>query len=469
MKLIGKIVFLIFLALNSYGATAFLSKNSVILGESVVLVIQASGEDIKFPDISDIKGFTISSTGTQKSVQNINGKVTQTLEKQYEFLPTKSINVPSFSVEVDGKKQKTEPLHVEVAKATLKNSNFFLQMKVKKENVMQFEAIPVQIIFKRAANQQVKDLRFAPPKFDNFWVKQGKKIEPVQEGNFIVHTINLFLYPQKSGDYKLNPAQVRVGLASQSRDIFNTFTNQLRWKNIFSNSLSLHVKPLIGTNLYGNFDIKATVDKKSINSNEGTNFTISINGEGNFDDIAAYSLKINEANVYADKPEIKTFANGEKMDGTFSQKFSISSHSNFTIPSISITFFDAKLQKLVTKKTNPILINVKSLTAEKSVQISPSKQLSQKIVRVKVTNFYYIAGAFVCGAVFVLFILLLIYLLKKDKHKFPKFKNDRDLLKLMLKHRGKNKEIDEQILALEQNLYANGKNKIDKKVIERFI
>jgi len=334
MKLVGKIVFLVFLALNMYASTAYLSKNSIVLGEKIVLVIQANGKDIKFPDITSIKGFEVTATGMQQSIEYINGSVSKKIEKHYEFLPTKSIDVPSFEVVVDGKKELTQPLHVEVSKATVKNSNFLLEMKIKNSEVMQFEAVPMEVIFKRAVNQDVRDLRFAPPKFDNFWVKEGKKIKPVQEGNFIVHKINFFLYPQKSGDFVLNPSQVSVGVASKRRDIFNMLTNQLDWKSVFSNSLSLHVKPLVGTNLYGNFDIKVSVDKTDIDSNQGANLTISITGTGNFDDIEAYALKIDQANIYADKPAVKTFIDGEKMGGNFRQKFSISPNADFTIPSM---------------------------------------------------------------------------------------------------------------------------------------
>jgi len=469
MKLVGKIILLAFLALNMYASTAYLSKNSVVLGEKVVLVLQANGEDIEFPQINDIKGFAITSTGMQQSIEYTNGNMNKRIEKHYEFLPTKSVDVSSYEIIVNGKKEQTEPLHVEVSKATTNNSNFLLEMRINKSEIMQFEAVPMEVIFKRAVNQDVRDLRFAPPKFDNFWVKEGKKTKPFQEGNFIVHKINFFLYPQKSGDFELSPSQVNVGVVSQRRDIFNSLTNQLSWKNVFSNTLSLHVKPLVGTNLYGDFDIKASVDKIDIEANQGANFTIKITGNGNFDDIEAYDLKIDKANVYADKPIVKTFVQSDKIGGDFTQKFSISSTSDFIIPSIELTYFDAKLQKLVTKQTEPISLHVNNAMVEKNVQVSSVIPVETKIIKVEVLNYYYLIGTFIGGVLITLFILLIIYFLKRQEYKVPKFKNDRDLLKEMLKHRGKSKEIDEQILALEENLYASGKNKINKKVIDSFV
>jgi len=468
MKLVGKIALLIFLALNVHASIAYLSKSSIVLGESVVLVVGANGNDIEFPDINDINGFAINSTGMRQNTEIINGNVKKTIEKHYEFLPTKSMDIPSFEVIVDGKKEQTQILHLEVVKATTKNSDFSLKMKVGKSEVMQFEAVPMEVIFKRAANEDVRDLRFAPPKFDNFWVKEGKKTKAYQEGNFIVHKINFFLYPQKSGDFELNPAQVSVGVVSKRRDIFNMLTNQLDWKNVFSNQLSLHVKPLIGTNLYGNFDIKASIDKKTIDSNEGTNLTISITGSGNFDDIEPYVLSINKANVYVDKPDIKTYINNNQIDGKFIQKFSISSNSNFVIPSMKLSYFDSKLKKIVTKITEPISVHVNGIEAEKNVQVSSTIQTKKEIVKVEVINYYYLVSAFIFGVLLTIFIILTLSFIKNRKYKVPTFKNDRDFLKEMLKHRGKSVEIDEQIVALEENIYANGKNKINKKVINNF-
>ena len=47
------------------------------------------------------------------------------------------------------------------------------------------------------------------------------------------------------------------------------------------------------------------------------------------------------------------------------------------------------------------------------------------------------------------------------------FKNDKDFLKELLKYRGKNEDIDKQIKLLEENLYANKRHKIDRKVLKK--
>ena len=179
MKLIGKIFFILLFSLNLFSATASLSVNKIEQGDRVVLILSASGESVEFPDIKEIAGFEVLSTGLSQSIEYINGKLNKKLEKHYEFMPTKSVDIAPFKIKVDNKEVKTNPLHVEVIKADLKNRKFLLEMKISKNEVMQFEAIKLEFIFKRDITQDVVDLRFLPPKFDNFWVKEGKKRLPI--------------------------------------------------------------------------------------------------------------------------------------------------------------------------------------------------------------------------------------------------------------------------------------------------
>ena len=444
MKFIGSLLILIS---SLFSAEAYLTKSSVIMGERIVLVLSAEGRDIKFPEISNVGGFEVTSTGMQQNVEYINGKMTKRLEKHYAFVPLKSTDIAPFEVEVDGKKQFTKSLHVEVKKADMTNSPFTLEMKIKKREVMQFEAIPIEFIFRRDENYEVRDLRFAPPKFENFWVKEGKKNKPELVNGFVVHKMNFFIFPQKGGDFEINPARVDVGVMSKSRDIFNMLTNQLNWKTIFSNTQSLHVEKLEGTNLYGDFYISLSVDKKNIEQNEGVNATLKITGSGNFDDIESYKLDIKGVNIYSDKAQVKSQATLANMKGEFVQKFSISSSKDFTIPSLSITYYDSKEKKLITKKTEPIELHVKSMIQEKPVQISSVKK---EIVIKEKNSYLYLGMAFVLGVLVTLFVF---FVSKRKDCKLPKFKNNRDKLKSLLKRRGESEEVDEQINELENRLY----------------
>ncbi len=444
MKFIGSFLLLISFL---FSADAYVSKKNITMGERVILVLSADGSSIKFPKINSIGGFEISSTIMEQNIEYVNGKKIIKLEKHYAFTPLKTVDISSFELEVDGKKEFTKALHVEVKKVDYSHSPFKLEMKIKKQNVMQFEAVPVEFIFKRDKDYEVRDLRFSPPKFSNFWVKEGKKSKPYLENKFIVHKMDFFIFPQRSGNFEITPAKVDVGVISKSKDIFNVLRNQLDWKTVFSNSAPLHVNKLEGTNLYGDFNISFEVDKRTIEQNKGINATLKIVGNGNFDDIEPYKLSIDGVNVYIDKPVTKSQPTTKGMKGEFIQKFSISSAKDFMIPPISITYYDAKEERLVTKKTALINISVKSSIQEIPLQINSVKR---EIIVKKIDNYLYIFIAFILGVVIT---LLIIFLRSKQNYKFPKFKNDRDYLKALLKRRGENEEVDKQIEKLESKLY----------------
>lgn len=447
MKFIGS---LIILMSSLFGAQAYLSKSSVVIGESVVLILSAEGRNVKFPQLSTVGGFQITSTGTKEMQEYINGKVSKKLEKHYSFLPLKSTDIPPFKLEVDGKKVHTKALHVEVKKADYTNSPFTLEMKIKKTNVMQFEGIPVEFTFKIDENMEARKLQLTAPKFKNFWVKEGKKSKQEHKNGFIIQKMNYFIFPQKSGDFEISPARVDVAVFNKSRDIFNMLTNQLVWKTVFSNTASLHVKKLEGTNLYGDFFISFEVDKKNIEQDKGLNATLKITGSGNFDDIQAYKLNIDGANIYSDKPSVKSHANIENIEGKFEQKFSISSSKDFTIPSLSISYFDAKSKKIVTKKTAAIDVHVKSKIQEKPVQVMSTKKEAVAVVAVKKSAYINLIFAFIAGVFLTLFA---IFIWSKKEYKLPKFKNDKEHLKALLKRRGESQELDEQIRNIENKLY----------------
>ena len=205
---------------------------------------------------------------------------------------------------------------------------------------------------------------------------------------------------------------------------------------------------MAGTNLYGDFYISLDTDKTQIKAGEGINVTLKITGSGNFDDIEAYKLDMKDVNIYSDKPVVKSRATIENMQGEFVQKFSISSNQDFTIPSFNITYYDANKKVLVTKKTEPKTIYVKSIQKEKAVQVT-SRKNTDVVVQTK-SNYLYILLSFLAG---VLLTLVSIFIMKRKDCKLPRFKNDRDHLKSLLKRRGESEEIDNQIIDLENRLY----------------
>jgi len=160
-------------------------------------------------------------------------------------------------------------------------------------------------------------------------------------------------------------------------------TKHYNGKKFISNKLYIHVKPLPNNlEVYGNFGIKATVDKTEVKANKPINLTIKINGVGNVDDIKKFNLDIDNVVVYSDEPNIKSGLNKGVYGGVFIQKIALIADKDFTIPALRLQYFDKDLKKVVTKTTKPIYIKVKG---GKIQEITPqlknrTKQYGKKLL-----------------------------------------------------------------------------------------
>jgi len=482
-------IFLTLIFINLYATVnATVDKSEVVRGDSITLNLSANGSDIKFPTIDSIAGFSVDSTSRSQSIVSVNGKTTATTTTSYTFTPLKSITIPSYTIEVDGKAEKTKPIKINVVSVAQAGANpdFSLKMIANKKEVYIGEPITLKIIFKQKRDVPVESIQFANPTFPNFWVKSNGKDEKQVVGDFVIHNLTYVLIPQQAGDFTISPVKVAVAKRVQIRDAFSFMLQRIRWKNIFSNELKIKVKPLPnGVNVYGKFNISATVDKEITKANKAINLTLSIRGEGNIDDIDSFNLQVPNATVYKNKPKINTYLENGVYKGSFTQKFALVSDSDFVIPAIKFSYFDKDEKKIKTIQTKPIKIKVTgggsfqaTPTSHKLITASatPKEKIVKKIVYKEANPFekwtYLLVGLFVG---FVLSNLKYLKRFKKEQSEHPlayeirKAKSDKELLKILLPYVSKSQKIKEIVNKLEENIYMKKSHKIDKKALSKEI
>lgn len=466
MRLLGSVIFVLMCTIELFGAKVYWLQSTIEEGESATLVLSAQGESIKFPVISQIGDFPIISHQTRQSMEFLNGKVTKQLDQYLTFYPDKNITTSSYEVIVDGKKEATPPLSLTIQKGLVKidnNETFLFEMKVSKTNPMQQEGVKLSFVFKRDKNENLVDMKFLKPKMEGFWLKEAEKDTPFVEGNYIVHTISYYIFPQKSGDITIPKAKIEIARQVMAKDIF---ANQIKWKSILSNEITLHVKPLEGTNILGNFTFDVSVDRQTIEPNSPLNMTIKITGEGNFDDIEPFKLEAKGATIFEDLPKIKTFMEGDKLKGEFIQKFSLTSLKDFVIEPIVLTYFDAQKQKLEQFKSEKIAIAVLGQTPMQTSIRSEIQEEKKEIEKTFQFDIFNLLLGFFLG----ICITLAFVLTYNKKINLPKFNlSERELLQKLLKYRGTNDEIDSLILQLEENIYGSAKHPINKRKVKTLL
>ena len=496
---LGKI-FLILLFLSSVvfaGVKVSVNPPAVYKGDMVQLTITAEGDNIEFPQIAQVGDSPVMGTSSSQSVNIINGNISKTISKTYTFRATKSLKVPSFIVKIDGKEFKTKEQSLKVVKPTASHRGqpFVLEMSLDKNISYVGEPLNLTLSFKSKLNAHADKIQLGEPKLEDFWVKKSDEVTKSTEGEYIVQSLHYKLFPQKAGEYTIPAIEALIGKVQHQRSglggifddpFFSSITEQLNWQKIYSNSLKVKVNPLPnGLELYGDYTIKATVDKRKVHANKPVNLTITVQGKGNIDDVKKFDLDIANVIVYADEPKIRSGEQNGVYGGVFIQKIALIADQNFTIPSLSLEYFDKKSKSVKTVKTEPIDIEVigggVGAKSQPSIEVSPTQKIEvpkviQSNVQTKVvtkTEDSYLKYIFL-GIGFLLGIgsMLLVNMLKKAKEAkketdmvraIRKAKDDQALFNLLLPYSKKDKRISKALNLLEENIYKGGKNKIDKE------
>jgi hypothetical protein len=455
-----------------------LEVNPIVEGDVAVFVIEAEGKEIEFPKIQEISGVKVEKKTTTRSLLSINGKMKKSLTRKYYFTPKHAVTIPSFKVLVDGKKEQTKPLKLQIKKDEKDGKRAFIfKQKIDKSEVYVGEPILLTYIFKQRLDIELSEANFNAPSFHDFWAKTTRKVPNKIEDGYNLYTINYLLYPQKSGKLHIESGRMDIGvLSSQKRDFFSF--KQAKWKTLYTNPLEVNVKPLPqGVSLYGDYSFSVVADKNRTKANEPVNLTITITGEGNVDDIEDFTIKIPHASVYADKAKRSANLTNGKNSILFKQKFAIVSDRNFTIPSLKFKFFHNKIEEIDSREFHIEVINSKKVPSHAILQ-KPQERgkplVKERVVYQKhdlITIMISSILSFIAG-------MVVMWFYKRHGRReegemepiqvrLKKAKEDKALLALLLPYIKATPKMQQLIKKLEENVYENASHTIDRKKIAK--
>jgi len=467
LKNIIKLLFLLLIVANPLfaGLSAKVDFKTVELGDAVTYSLGISGENIKKPNITRLCDSDVISTGSQTSMQIINGKMSKSYTLTYRFVPQKSCKIDSVEVEIDGKVETGEEIEIEVKPVSgAKDSNFELTLISDKKELYVGETFDVTLIFKQKNNADAVDSEFTPPEFKGFWVKGETQPQRYQDGIYTVTKVVYTLAPQRTGKHKIAKAQMRIASRSSREDSWGAWIPTIKWKTYFSNELDFSVKALpSGIDLVGNFSIKAISDKKEIKANEALNVTIEVEGDGNLEDIKSFKQSIDGVAVFDEKIAIE----GNKL----TQKIAFVAEKDFVIPPFILRYFDTKTKEIKSVKTKEIKIKVKNDKAAEELNIQ--KEASSSVeTDTKASQSGYgtalLVIAFVAGLLFGLFVMIFKPWRSIKKEKILTIKDPKVLLGKLLPYKD-DKDVNEIVEILEKNIYSNQKLEIDKKHLKEVL
>ncbi|NND89121.1 MAG: protein BatD, partial [Flavobacteriaceae bacterium] len=264
--------------------------------------------------------------GPNQAISNsyINGKRSYSKKYSYFLAPRSKGNftIGQATIEIDDEVYKTIPVTIEVTNAVSKpkerNSteivaaeNVHLVAEISKTNPYLNEAITV--VYKLYVSRDVSITsswrEINTPKYADFWSQnidsQGnyKTYEGMYQGESYRYVIlrTTVLYPQKTGDLKIEPLtlDVPIDVPGNRRDLFGRRLMSRTNKIISAGERTISVKPLPTegrpadfNGAVGDFDFDVAINKTQLNANESLELNVAVSGKGNLKLIELPSLKL---------------------------------------------------------------------------------------------------------------------------------------------------------------------------------
>ena len=175
------------------------------------------------------------------------------------------------------------------------------------------------------------------------------------------------LYPQVTGEITIDPVQITVLVQQKTGrsdpffgDFFSSF--QTIPQAVVSKAVKINVKPLPGakpddfSGIVGKVNIKAVINKDTVNVNDAVNLRIAVSGNGNLKLAEAPEIKLPpDIEVYDPKitDELKNSAGGTSGQKVFEYLLIPRHYGDFTIPPLTYSYFNTltgKYERLTTSE-----------------------------------------------------------------------------------------------------------------------
>jgi hypothetical protein len=363
---------------------------------TVVWSVNAGGGEFSAPSFSGFYKLMGPQTSYNSSTQIINGKMSSSVSYSYVYylqaVKEGKYVIPPAVFTLKNKTYSSDSLHIEVVGSSAGNQNvssgkkavtddsgiessgndLFVNLSLNRKEVFLGEHIVATVkLFTRVNISGINEIKFPP--FNSF-LKSDIETPPLtslkQEningtiyGTGVVQ--QFLLYPQITGEISIDPVQISVMIqqkAAQSDPFFDGFFNSYQTipRAIASKMVKVNVKPLPGvqpvdySGIVGKLDFKAVLNKDSVNVNDAVNFKVTISGSGNLKIAATPLLKLSpDIEVYDPKisDDIKYGINGSTGQKTFEYLLIPRHYGDYTIPSITYSYFDTSTGRYETLTT----------------------------------------------------------------------------------------------------------------------
>ncbi len=327
------------------------------------------------------------STSFSSSIKIVNGK-TSTVNIQKYILSSVinkegKITIPPATIKVNGKTYSSNKLTINVTQGVavsntntndnsqindnkLKNKDIFLNFTTNKTEAYIGE--PIYSFTKMFSRYHLSLSEFNPSDMADFWIQDLPMPNSVQAERTNINGVTYLtailekklIFPQKTGTITIEPYNATFQL-------YDGWGFPAGTKKVVSNKKIIKVKPLPANKpksfagAVGQFDISISSDIEELEVDNAITIKLKISGSGNFGlfDNPKLNLPKRFEELMPDtKSNTRVTTTGIEGSKTYIYKYIARVPGDFTVKPIEFSYFDPKLKKYVTTRSNELNIKV---------------------------------------------------------------------------------------------------------------
>jgi len=286
----------------------------------------------------------------------------------------------------------------------------------------------------------LEEYDLAEPDYENFNIALVDENETQETNSTWLVTQHYTLIAKKAGTLTLHPLKAHIEFIPQKYQKEYNKNHYLQKQDISTQHLTLNISPLPqGIQVTGNYTLEASLDKNQSTQGSPVQFTASLIGEGNLENLNYLTLHIPHTTIY------------ETSTSPHSKTFNILANQNYSIPPIILKYFNQKSQSMMITSTPSYAIHISG------------NKVSHSLL--------WLFGLLLVGiGAYGLWVLHKLAYLDKKKtfiRQLKKCKNKEELLKKIAPYIGKDRGLTRLIYRLEG--CDDGEfNKVKKEIIKNF-
>lgn len=435
---------IIFLSLSLLLLNSFIAKadepvrfsasapSSVVVDKPFQLVysVNASGRDLRAPEINNFDVLAGPFQSHSSSIQIINGRQSSSEADSYTYTlqaqKVGTFTIPSASIIVNGRKYTSNGVSIRVlpadskassrsqggvqgnssrggSSAAITNDNLFIRAEASKTNVYEQEAIVVTY----KLYTLVDVVQCSPKKMIDFNGFMKQDIDQPTNKQFSLEHYNgrnytsvvlfkFLLYPQHAGVLQIDKwnfeavVQVKNKTAARSifDDFFDSYTNVT--KSVVAPAIKINVnalpagKPASYSGTVGHFNMNANISSTQVKANDAVTIKLNIAGNGNMKLIKNPTIKFPDG-FEAYDPKVtnnfKTTSSGVSGNKVIEYMFIPRHSGNFQIPSAEFSYFDTQSRSYKTLRTPVYQMQVAKGAGGESSTVAASSYVDKEDVK----------------------------------------------------------------------------------------